>query len=118
MYLYSGQGVALASYSCPDPSSPPPADGGAPSEDERILISEVEVVGVEGELRDWARAALQTKPNFAYTLGEVQRDVRRVYDLGYFAQCEVRPEDTRDGVKITFVVTPNQELRGVVCVGE
>ena len=78
---------------------------------------QVEVVGVEGELRDVAQAALTTKPNFAYTLREVQADLQRVFDTGFFATCRPLAEDTRDGVKLTIQVTANPELRGFVATG-
>ena len=75
------------------------------------------MVGVDGVLKELAKAALQTKPNFAYTLAELQADVHRLYDLGYFASTQAKPEDTRDGVKITYVVSPNPDLKGVVVSG-
>lgn len=75
------------------------------------------MAGVDGELRDVVRAALLTRPNFAYTVKEVQEDVQRVFDTGYFSSCRPRAEDTRDGVRLTVEVTPNPELRGVVARG-
>lgn len=84
---------------------------------ERILVSEVVVRGATPELEQVAKDALHTKANFAYTLQEVQEDVNRVFATGYFAQCKPVAEDTRDGVKLTVEVTPNQELRGVVANG-
>jgi outer membrane protein insertion porin family len=86
-------------------------------EEERILISEVDVSGADGELRDAVLKALTTRPNFAYTVREVQEDVQRVFDTGYFSSCRPRAEDTRDGVRLTVEVTPNPELRGVVSTG-
>jgi len=86
-------------------------------DEERILISEVDVSGTDGELREAVLAALTTRPNFAYTVREVQEDVQRVFDTGYFSSCRPRAEDTRDGVRLTVEVTPNPELRGVVSTG-
>ena len=86
-------------------------------EEERILISEVEISGVEGQLQYEAVKALRTKPNFAYTIDEVREDVKRVFDTGYFSSCRPKAEDTRDGVKLTIEVTPNPELRGAVVTG-
>jgi hypothetical protein len=42
------------------------------------------------------------KPNFAYTLQEVEQDMQRVFDSGYFSKCQSVAEDTRDGVRLTF----------------
>lgn len=41
-------------------------------ENERFLVSEVDVVGVEGELKEVALRALNTRANFAYTQKEVR----------------------------------------------
>ena len=104
-----------------DPSSSDPKgkdDKNKGEEDEeRILISEVDVSGADGELREAVLKALTTRPNFAYTVREVQEDVQRVFDTGYFSSCRPRAEDTRDGVRLTVEVTPNPELRGVVATG-
>lgn len=47
---------------------------------------QVEVVGCDGELQRVARSALTVRPNFAYTLPEVQADVKRVFSTGWFAE--------------------------------
>ncbi|GMH41408.1 hypothetical protein BSKO_09318 [Bryopsis sp. KO-2023] len=92
-------------------------EGSAADQEERILISEVEVVGVEGQLKEIAEQALATKPNFAYTLGEIQADLARVFDTGYFEECTPDPEDTRDGVKLSIKVKANPELNSIVSTG-
>lgn len=44
------------------------------------------------------------KPNFSYTLQEVEDEVGHIFGLGWFAQCQPQAEDTRDGVKLTIQV--------------
>ncbi|GFR47680.1 hypothetical protein Agub_g9426, partial [Astrephomene gubernaculifera] len=85
--------------------------------EDRILISEVEVVGCEGELKRVAQEALTTRPNFAYTLDEVKADVRRVFATGWFSEVAPDSEDTRDGVKLRIRVRPNEEVRSLTAVG-
>jgi len=92
-------------------------DGIDAADEERILISDIGISGVEGELQMAALRALQTKPNFAYTIDEVKDDVKRVFETGFFSSCRPRAEDTRDGVRLTIEVTPNPELRGTVVTG-
>ena len=70
-----------------------------------VTLPQVEVKGVEGELRRVAEAALSIKPNFGYTLKEVQDDMHRVFDSGFFERCQPHAEDTRDGVKLTVEVS-------------
>ena len=35
---------------------------------------------------------------------QVQEDLRRIFDTGYFHHAEFHPEDTRDGVKLSLDV--------------
>jgi hypothetical protein len=84
---------------------------------QRILVSEVEVVGVDGPLRDVASRALRTRPNTTYTLQEVEQDLRRVFATGWFASVTPDAVDTRDGVRLVVRVTANPPLRGVVAEG-
>lgn len=73
--------------------------------------------GVGGDLQKIAQGAITLKPNFSYTLQEVQQDVNRVFETGYFANCQPSAEDTRDGVRVLIEVIANPELRGVVLSG-
>ena len=66
--------------------------------------AQIEVRGVDGELKAVAEGTLSLKPNFAYTLKEVKDDVQQVFDSGYFDRCQPKAEDTRDGVKLIIEV--------------
>ena len=61
--------------------------------------------GVDGPLKDAAEKVLTMKPNFSYTLQEVEDEVAHVFELGWFAKCQPNAEDTRDGVKLTIEVS-------------
>jgi outer membrane protein insertion porin family len=65
---------------------------------------QVEVVGVSEDLKRIAYDALTSRPNFAYTLKEVQADLKRVFATGWFSSCVPDAEDTRDGVKLVIKV--------------
>lgn len=85
---------------------------GATSEEERVLISEILIQDKDGqelsdpELSSTAWEALKAcKPNFALTTSEVQADVHRIIDTGFFASCMPTAEDTRDGVRLVFKVS-------------
>lgn len=65
---------------------------------------QVEVVGVSEDLKHIAYDALTTRPNFAYTLKEVEADLKRVFATGWFSSCVPDAEDTRDGVKLVIKV--------------
>ena len=65
---------------------------------------QVEVVGVSEALKKVAHEAMAIRPNFAYTLSEVEADLRRVFATGWFSSCAPDAEDTRDGVKLLIKV--------------
>lgn len=92
--------------------------------EERVLISEVLVRNKDGEelerkdLEEEAVQALKAcRPNSALTVREVQDDVHRIINSGYFCSCVPVAVDTRDGIQLVFQVEPNQEFQGLVCEG-
>ncbi|KAK7261551.1 hypothetical protein RIF29_27865 [Crotalaria pallida] len=97
---------------------------GARQSEERVLISEVLVRNKDGEeleRKDLESEALQAlkvcRPNSALTVSEVQDDVHRIINSGYFCSCMPVAVDTRDGIRLVFQVEPNQEFQGLVCEG-
>ncbi|CAN6696602.1 unnamed protein product [Malus baccata var. baccata] len=110
----------------PDESTQSQQKGHASSrhDEERVLISEVLVRNKDGEelerkdLEMEALAALKAcRANSALTVREVQEDVHRIIDSGYFCSCMPVAVDTRDGIRLIFQVKPNQEFQGLVCEG-
>ncbi|GMI81584.1 EMBRYO DEFECTIVE 213, outer envelope protein of 80 kDa [Hibiscus trionum] len=93
-------------------------------DEERVLISEVLIRNKDGEelerkdLEMEALTALKaSRANSALTVREVQEDVHRIIDSGYFSSCMPVAVDTRDGIRLVFQVEPNQEFHGLVCEG-
>ncbi|XP_072966441.1 outer envelope protein 80, chloroplastic [Typha angustifolia] len=106
-----------------EPSPPPPRWHGKEDE-ERVLISEVLIRNKDGEpleradLEVAAAAALKScRPNSALTVREVQEDVHRIIESGYFGSCMPVAVDTRDGIRLVFQVEPNQDFHGFICEG-
>ena len=83
-----------------------------------MCVLQVEVRGVDGELKRIAESKLSIKPNFAYTLSEVRDDIQRVFDAGYFQQLTPVAEDTRDGIKLTLQVWFASLWAGTLCERE
>jgi hypothetical protein len=91
----------------PNPSDPQipsarPSNPTSPFPPPMEPSAQVEVVGVEGELKQVALDTIKTRPNFAYTIGEVKQDVQRVFNTGWFRECIPEAVDTRDGVKLVI----------------
>jgi outer membrane protein insertion porin family len=99
--------------------SPAPQESPAPSAEEtpppepQVLVAEIAVTGVEGELAQLVYNTLRTKPGRATTRSQLQEDVNAIYATGYFANVKVIPEDTPLGVRVTFAVQPNPILQRV-----
>ncbi|XP_074310543.1 outer envelope protein 80, chloroplastic-like [Silene latifolia] len=116
--------LSLSQPSDPDSTPQKPASRTRREDEERVLISEVLVRSKDGEelerkdLEYEALMALKaSRPNSALTVREVQEDVHRIIDSGYFSSCMPVAVDTRDGIRLVFQVEPNQEFRGLVCEG-
>jgi len=95
------------------------ADAAAATEAEPQLISEVQITGLE-EYKDLERLAwsvVQVRPNLAVTNEDVQEDANRLFDTGYFNSVSPVPEDTRDGVRLKYEITPYPVMKKVVVYG-
>lgn len=69
-------------------------------------LLQVEVVGVSEELKRIAYDALTTRPNFAYTLKEVEADLKRVFATGgcrYHGRMSGVDVDGGGGVRLSAV---------------
>lgn len=84
-----------------------------PAEEPRVLVSEVSVVGVEGELQDLVFNTIRTNPGRTTTRSRLQEDINAIYATGYFSNVKVTPEDTQYGVKIVYEIQPNPVLEKV-----
>ena len=79
-----------------------------------MLVAEVVVNGVQGQLENEVFRVIGTRPGQATTRSQLQSDVNAIFATGYFATVDVVPEDTPLGVRVTFLVQPNPVLRQVV----
>ncbi|MBW4574928.1 MAG: BamA/TamA family outer membrane protein [Aphanothece sp. CMT-3BRIN-NPC111] len=97
----------------PQPTSPPSTTTQPAQPEARVLVAEVQVSGVQGELRDEVYRAIRTQAGRVTTRAQLQEDVNAIYATGYFANVTFAPEDTPLGVRVTFVVQPNPVLQNV-----
>lgn len=100
------------------PATPPETEQPAPANqpEARVLVGEVVVTGVEGELENEVYQAIRTRPGQTATRSQLQEDVNAIYATGFFSNARVEPQDTPLGVRVVFVVQPNPVLRQVVVV--
>ncbi|HEY9641566.1 MAG TPA: POTRA domain-containing protein, partial [Coleofasciculaceae cyanobacterium] len=93
------------------PETTPPESSSQP--EPRVLVAEVAVSGVEGDLLNRVYQAIRTQPGRTTTRSQLQEDINAIFATGYFANVRAVPEDTPLGVRVTFEVQPNPELRAV-----
>jgi outer membrane protein insertion porin family len=115
----SGPQIEFESPTQPRPTTPSPTPpSGQPSpqpevEEPRVLVSEVAVSGVEGDLQNVVYEAIQTEPGRTTTRSQLQEDINAIFATGFFSNVRAVPEDTPLGVRVTFVVQSNPVLQGV-----
>ncbi|KST62544.1 hypothetical protein BC008_10450 [Mastigocoleus testarum BC008] len=96
------------------PTSEKPSNESGPSKTEtRVLISEVVVSGVEGQLNDKIYQIVKTKPGRTTTRSQLELDINAIFDTGFFSNVQAVPEDTPSGVRVTFEVKLNPVLSQV-----
>lgn len=95
------------------PTSPQVTPSQATPEEARVLVSEVDIVGVDGELKDLVYKTIRTNPGRTTTRSRLQEDINAIYATGYFSNVKVTPADTQYGVKITYELQPNPVLNRI-----
>ncbi|MEO1763078.1 MAG: BamA/TamA family outer membrane protein [Cyanobacteria bacterium J06629_18] len=78
-----------------------------------VLVAEVTIDGVEGELKEIVFNTIKTRSGKTITRAQLQQDINDIFATGYFANVRAVPEETTQGIKIKFVVEPNPVLRAV-----
>lgn len=84
---------------------------------EQVLVSEVVIRGVEGELQKEISKIIQVQAAKNTTRFQLQQDINAIFATDYLKNVQVIPEDTPVGVRVTFVVEPNPVLRKVKVKG-
>jgi outer membrane protein insertion porin family len=102
----------------PDTTTPQPTTEEPPPADERqVLVSEVLVDGVQGDLVDRIYEAISTRPGQITTRSQLQVDINAIFATGFFRAVRAEPSDTPLGVRVTFIVQPNPVLKSVQPAG-
>jgi len=78
-----------------------------------VLVAEVVVTGVEGELQNRVYETIQTKPGRISTHFLLKKDINAIFATGYFSSVKAVPEDILLGVRVTFKVQLNPILKSV-----
>lgn len=114
--LSSKVAIAQQQDSIKSPKQPSISSQDVESKDKpepKVLIAEVLVTGVEGELQHKIYETIQTKPGKISTHSLLQQDINAIFAIGYFSNVKALPEDTPRGVRVTFKVKLNPIFKEV-----
>ena len=106
---------AAASQATPLPNQPPPPaapnrpvnsmqTSGSP--ELAVLVTDVQIVGVDPSLQDLGLRVIQTKPGSQTTPNQLQEDVSRLLSTGFFSAVTVSTQQNPQGLSVTFTATP------------
>ncbi|XGV96693.1 MAG: BamA/TamA family outer membrane protein [Leptolyngbya sp. BL-A-14] len=103
----------------PTPSAPSstPAPTQTTDQEPPVLVSEVVIQGVEGDIQQQVYQAIRTAPGRTTTRTQLQEDINAIFALGYFSNVRAVPTDTPLGVRVTFEVQLNPVLQKVQLEG-
>ena len=102
------------------PSGPTPRQTPAPAgaAEPQVLVAEVTVSGVTGDLENEIYRVIGTQPGRTTNRTQLQQDINAIFATGFFRNVRAVPEDTPLGVRVTFIVQANPVLRGVQITGQ
>ncbi len=80
-------------------------------------IAAVNVTGLERVSDQVVRAKLEVQPGQAYNGRAVSRDIRRLYDMGYFSHIRAEVAAASGGVDLTYVVQEKRFIDEVKIIG-
>ena len=77
------------------------------------LIQEIDVSGNRKTPKETIKARIYTRPGDVYDEAALQRDLRSVWNTGYFDDVRIEREQTTKGWVITFYVTEKKTIRTI-----
>ncbi len=93
-------------------TAPASAQGGS-----HTTVTEVLLTGNRSVSDQLIRSQLRVRPGRPYDASAVQRDIRRLFELGYFSDIKADVRETGAGVTVEYIFTERKIIRDVVIVG-
>lgn len=102
------QPATLPNLPPPPPNLSRPADSiqSPGSSQLAVLVTDVQIVGVEPSLQDLGLRVIQSKPGSQTTPNQLQEDVARLLSTGFFSAATVTTQQNPQGLSVTFTATP------------
>ena len=80
-------------------------------------VADVKVQGLSRVSEQLVKSQVEVQPGQPYNAQAVARDVRRLYDLGYFSTIEVDAQSGPSGVVVTYICSEKQFIDEIRIIG-
>jgi outer membrane protein insertion porin family len=80
-------------------------------------VREIKIEGLERVSDAVARAQIETQPGSAFDAGATARDIKRLYETGYFETVDSKVEESGGEVVVTYAVTEKRLVDEVRIIG-
>ncbi|UCD58034.1 MAG: outer membrane protein assembly factor BamA, partial [Candidatus Hydrogenedentota bacterium] len=109
VYLLVGCLVSLLKLVLPSACPAQPEEG--------LLIVSVEIEGNQLVSTQLIRAQLRVREGKPFARYDIQKDIARLFSLGYFSDIKADVSRKGDGVSVTYIVTERKIVREVLVLG-
>jgi outer membrane protein insertion porin family len=119
LWLFSSVAPVKAQPQGPAPASEQVDGSSAATNEAKVLISEVAVVGLEDHpdkerLERAVYDSLTVRPGSNTSRSALKTDLAAIYATGWFSDVRIQPQDGPLGVRLVVNVTPNPVLKEVI----
>jgi hypothetical protein len=80
-------------------------------EDEKIV--KITILGNEKVAEDVIRSNVKSKENAALSIPQVKRDLKAIYDMGFFSDVIIDLRDVEGGKEVIFIVVEKPSIRNI-----
>ena len=80
-------------------------------------VSSVQIDGLERVSEQLVRSKLEVQAGQEYNPRAVSRDIRRLFELGFFTHIKADVAEAADGLALTYIVTEKQIVEKVLILG-
>ncbi|MFH1980569.1 MAG: outer membrane protein assembly factor BamA [Pseudomonadota bacterium] len=84
---------------------------------DRQLIADIRIEGNQRIEADAIKRVVRAKPGDVLRQKDIVRDMRKVYEMGYFEDVRVETDEGADGLDVIFVLKENPTIRRVTFTG-
>jgi outer membrane protein insertion porin family len=91
--------------------------GAAAQSEEGMTIVSMSIQGNQAVSAQLMRAQIKLREGERFTPAEAQKDIRRLFALGYFSDVKLDVSPDGDGVALTYIVTERKIIKEVLILG-